>query len=308
MADLLPLSFQPEYPCNISVYSNIPLQLDSQEIRILELEDSQGKDAPITATLKVVSLTASPHHFALSYTWGEPIFDHSVTCNGFHFPITENLCLALQRLRNTNKRVLWVDQICIQQTSLTERSHQVRMMYQIYQMAENVCVWLGSHQAGTGLGLEFVHNLASCLFKASDIDACYQALLRCDQDLRDATWVSFNQLYEIPWLFRCWVVQEVVAKPSPIAFLGDYEFDWIDLPYAYLAMSNHKLMLAEYIFNRHRTAVADHGGRCCLAIAHQFAPIPDDFAATGLIGECRRLRTNVRLSVSTVISALCVHA
>ncbi len=37
---------------------------------------------------------------------------------------------------------LWIDQICIQQSSITERNHQVLMMCDIYTNAESVIVLL----------------------------------------------------------------------------------------------------------------------------------------------------------------------
>ena len=139
----------------------------------------------------------------------EPIFDHSITCNGYRILITRNLFLALRGLRKADKRVLWVDQLCIEQANVAERNHQVGIMLQIYQM------------------------------------------------LQDITWAGFDQLYENPCFFRCWVVQEVLAKPHPIAFIGDFELEWGILPLAQLATYAHESIKIQRLKYRDRNALTN---------------------------------------------------
>jgi hypothetical protein len=43
---------------------------------------------------------------------------------------------------------VWIDQICIDQKSLAERSAQVKLMGEIYTRAANVLVWLGADPSG----------------------------------------------------------------------------------------------------------------------------------------------------------------
>ena len=157
-------------------------------------------------------------------------------------------------------------------------------MYQIYQMAENVCVWLGSHQENTGIGIDVTRQLASSTTKTSGMDTYYQAFMHGDQALQDATWAGFNQLYESPWFFRCWVMQEVLAKPHPIAFMGDSEFDWSILPLAQLAMYAHQPILMQYVTNPHKIMLSDCGGECCLVIAFRFGRGPNT-SVLDLLGE-----------------------
>jgi hypothetical protein len=60
--------------------------------------------------------------------------------------MTANCEAALRRLRpKSAKEVLhiWVDALCIDQSSLAERSGQVAMIKEIYDSAERVVVWLG---------------------------------------------------------------------------------------------------------------------------------------------------------------------
>lgn len=209
----------------MEVYRTLPLRPNSEDIRVLELEWSEDEDAPIAGTIRVVCLAERPSYFALSYTWGEETRSNSITCNGYSISVTENLYLALRRLRKTEKKAFWIDQICIDQSDLEERDHQVSFMFSIYHMAENVCVWLGEHRDSTGCGLKVAQDLASSLGTALDGDQFLELLpdgVPAEIDPSRA----FFQLYENPWFLRCWVVQEVTARPNPVAYLGDHEFDW----------------------------------------------------------------------------------
>lgn len=61
-----------------------------------------------------------------------------------YISITNNLYNALQRLRHDDlPRSLWIDALCINQTGLKEKGHQVAHTGQIYARADRVVVWLG---------------------------------------------------------------------------------------------------------------------------------------------------------------------
>jgi hypothetical protein len=63
-----------------------------------------------------------PEYEALSYSWGYPTHNDEIEIDGQHFPVTENLRLALQHLRRKNEaRILWVDAICINQMDMYEK-------------------------------------------------------------------------------------------------------------------------------------------------------------------------------------------
>ena len=112
--------------------------------------------------LKVFSLQKAPPFAALSYSWGDrrgDVFiniDTGSTTAGLL--ISTDLHRAMIRLSKANRqrqktdalgeatrklRWLWIDAICIDQTSNSEKSHQVTMMRTIYKAADRVYVWLG---------------------------------------------------------------------------------------------------------------------------------------------------------------------
>ncbi|PPJ54597.1 hypothetical protein CBER1_06159 [Cercospora berteroae] len=85
---------------------------------------------------------------ALSYSWAMDNGDDSrswvLTLHGKQVTITQNLSEGLRRIRlKTDSQRLWVDALCIDQQNTTERSAQVAMMADIFNIATRCIVWLG---------------------------------------------------------------------------------------------------------------------------------------------------------------------
>lgn len=82
---------------------------------------------------------------ALSYTWGSwEDYAHVRMSEGDRLPVTTNLMAALRRLRREDEaRILWIDQICINQDDVHERNLQVSRMDEVYRRASDVLVWMG---------------------------------------------------------------------------------------------------------------------------------------------------------------------
>ncbi|KAF1835033.1 heterokaryon incompatibility, partial [Decorospora gaudefroyi] len=84
---------------------------------------------------------------ARSYTWGDQRETKYIEINGHTMQIGKNLWTALRHLRHmSHSQTLWVDSICIDQSSVEEKSHQIPIMAFIYGRAKQVIVWLGQHQ------------------------------------------------------------------------------------------------------------------------------------------------------------------
>ncbi|KAK0708439.1 heterokaryon incompatibility protein-domain-containing protein, partial [Lasiosphaeris hirsuta] len=114
-------------------------------IRLLDVLPA-GERWPIEAHLRTVQLQDKPLYESLSYAWGGNKTTHSISVDGKRFPATENLWKALHNVRHaTERRTLWVDAICIDQSSDDEKSRQVPVMHLIYQQATRVLVSLGTH-------------------------------------------------------------------------------------------------------------------------------------------------------------------
>lgn len=118
-------------------------ELDNKTFRIFKLEPGKKTD-DLRGSLQTHSLNSPPQYEALSYVWGPQDRNKSMNCDGQEFKITQSLDIALRRLRLFDKsRFLWIDQICINQSSNKERSTQVGLMKSIYSQASLVNAWLG---------------------------------------------------------------------------------------------------------------------------------------------------------------------
>lgn len=126
------------------------------EIRLLRIHPAASIDDPVICDLRIVSLSSKPDYAALSYTWGPPLFDHQITCDGRKLMITGSLHWALRRFRATGWQMLWADQICIDQSNLDERSQQVLLMKAIYEKALTVFVYLGEGSPDSQKGVDLL--------------------------------------------------------------------------------------------------------------------------------------------------------
>ncbi|VUC23445.1 unnamed protein product [Clonostachys rosea] len=120
------------------------LDLDSPAFRLLQLEPGTGQIECHVFQAYLDDETNLIPYEALSYCWGSTRLARKVKVNGRDLFITENLYEALQHLRPEGEaRILWIDAICIDQSNIRERGHQVRYMSRIYSGADRVVIWLG---------------------------------------------------------------------------------------------------------------------------------------------------------------------
>ncbi|KAK1752724.1 heterokaryon incompatibility protein-domain-containing protein [Echria macrotheca] len=228
-----------------SVYS--PLDPSTTEIRLLIIHPAQDPSFPLICTLQHARLSETPQFEALSYTWGSPIPPCPILLNNKSFSIQENAHAALRRLRLPSKnRTVWIDAICINQSDQAEKEGQLVLMRQIYEQAEQVCVWLGEPCPGTSVAVEHLTSrfggvVATTLGRS--VDNYYMAeLVAPSSPLRNPgsgyAWQWANQLdVEVnqgdlrellsrPWWSRVWIVQEVVVAKKVVVMVGGDVFGW----------------------------------------------------------------------------------
>ncbi|KAF3053805.1 hypothetical protein E8E11_008692 [Didymella keratinophila] len=145
-----------------SIYIPHPLDLkDVTQIRLLEPMRDQActsmvreigpcDDLPelrmklMSYRFHVVSLKDAPHFTALSYVWGSPELTKTIGLEGQEVTIRRNLWDFLSYYEpKTSPCYLWIDALCINQSCIEERNHQVAIMGQIYRRADMVIAWLG---------------------------------------------------------------------------------------------------------------------------------------------------------------------
>lgn len=128
-------------------YDDGPLR--GNEIRLVKLLPGRWSE-PIRCELQRTILGDHPDYNTLSYVWGSRRARRHVLLNGKQFSVTVNLESALRhlRLRYENGLVIWIDALSINQNNTDERTHQVKLMGQIYRSCAGVLVYLGDGLEG----------------------------------------------------------------------------------------------------------------------------------------------------------------
>ncbi len=169
---------------------------------------------------------------ALSYVWGNPALVTTMSCNDKCFGITKNLELALRRLRRSDVSVmLWVDQICINQDDLQEKSQQVALMGTIYQRAWSTVVWLGEEADNSSDALDTLLLAKEALRyypqeRSLEVEDFERLFLPVFDSSR---WLELGKLMSRPWFQRIWIVQEVVLSHQITIMCGARCISWEDL-------------------------------------------------------------------------------
>ncbi|KAF2966877.1 hypothetical protein GQX73_g6694 [Xylaria multiplex] len=151
--------------------------------------------------------------------------------------ITPNLAVALQHLRYQDEpRTLWIDAICINQNDLSEKSHQVAFMGEVYKHASRVIVWLGPEADNSDRALEVLNEIGSQVtvdwdsFTMSPTPGARDATLGLGYEpfpnyftTHDAE--AVEALWARPWFERVWVRQEIALARSAIFQAGYKSID-----------------------------------------------------------------------------------
>ncbi|KAM0422599.1 hypothetical protein ACHAPD_001053 [Fusarium lateritium] len=203
------------------LFSYEPFGLERLGFRLIQLE--RGVQSPLRCNLFQAYLDEEESiipYEALSYVWGTQSTPSEITVDGKAMSITTSLHDALHHLRQQDQdRILWVDALCIDQSNIKERSHQVNHMGEIYRKADNVIVWLGYLSGDAALFKtvvdQFAKQLPSEAFRRWPRDdlrwkeTWHQ--VESSFGLTDNTRLvnGLNTFMANPWFMRVWVLQEV---------------------------------------------------------------------------------------------------
>ncbi|KAN0068896.1 Heterokaryon incompatibility protein (HET) domain containing protein [Elaphomyces granulatus] len=235
-------AFQKNNPVSEEKKADIYDQLDEDDIRLLVLLPTPHVHYPLICRLQKVSLQTEPTYAALSYSWGtdppqaklyvqtqdsDP--DHDINPDEWGYIATHavpvavqnNLFRALLRLRRPDRAVaLWVDALSIDQKNSIEKTQQLRKMFNIYQTAENVCIWLGESDDGNNSdsAMEFIPNIMDFAMLDKHAGDSEQA----------KSWASLAELMRDRLFSRRWVVQEIALAKSATVHCGKEKVHWCD--------------------------------------------------------------------------------
>ncbi|CAG8961338.1 hypothetical protein HYFRA_00013799 [Hymenoscyphus fraxineus] len=257
----------------MSIYGILP----PLHIRLLELQPGNFGSS-FHGKLREVSLDNPTTYEALSYTWGDPGTASTLNCEGASIPLTLNLQLALERLRRVGEvRILWIDQICINQDDIVERGQQVKLMGDIYRKAEVVDIWIGEEDEETQLAVRAVGHLMGCFTDASENDGNNEEFIpNVIQKLgllfvKSPSWIAARKIFERPYFRRMWIVQEVVLGNRCAVMCGSHVMGWDELSKASfcLEMDDEKLVEAHRVVGMMRLLKSGSEERTLLHLLNQ---------------------------------------
>ncbi|RYN86925.1 hypothetical protein AA0120_g7828 [Alternaria tenuissima] len=193
-----------------------------------------------------------PPYTSLSYTWGANATYTNIEINGVKVPVRENLWDFLhQQLLHGNYGPFWIDALCIQQSEVHERNHQVRMMGSIYKYAQLVLIWLGKESDDSDLAMRTLMdwewcNLSTLRYMLGNKKTINDSLLaRGTKGV--TTWnarevLSVSSLCKRRYWSRMWIIQEVVHAERVEIHCGSEVLEWYKLEqlYYYAWIRHHK--------------------------------------------------------------------
>lgn len=199
-----------------------------------------------TPTFHAVSVeTGEPIWYtALSYVWGDPSLVRSIRCHGRTFRTTENLYTALKYLRQTKSAVnLWIDQICINQNDLEEKTQQVILMSKIYQRAWSTIVWLGEEADNSSDAHKTLVAVKDALqYHTAEEAPSPEEFDRLDLPPPDSqAWHDLGKFMSRPWFRRLWIIQEAVLSHNVSLICGRRCIPWNDMSLFAICMADNHL-------------------------------------------------------------------
>lgn len=223
-----------------------------RSIRLVQILEETSTGVP-QCKLTTISLDNKLPFVALSYTWGNPLVRTKeengaadrccqILCNGRLLNVTQNLYDFLKRAKSGGPESwlgpedkIWIDAICINQSSLDERSAQVRLMAEIYRAARTVIVWLGGggHRE-TQYAVELLERISAApIEKLNDLKKLQIHDPRMSEVLGECGgstdhWRSLKRMFSRTWFSRIWIIQEIAFAESILVLCGSYSLLWED--------------------------------------------------------------------------------
>lgn len=235
-----------------------PTLPEGKFIRVVNILPGKGTDPSgiclefVSKPVDIAADKASYYYEAVSYVWGQKANPVNITFKQKDdttgstlsaLEITHNLSEALLHLRHEDvPRSVWIDAICINQNDNNEKSHQVRMMGDVYKKASKVVAWLGpstevpGRRWGSNLAMQVIEKTGRDIrhdwdtrfsILASDDTYAYASKMEWHKSIttdKARTIYSHDeacaivQLINRPWFHRLWIRQEIKMA---VDHLGD---------------------------------------------------------------------------------------
>ena len=223
------------------------------QFRTLTLLPGDWAD-PIQCRLNVHALPDPPQYRTISYAWGESSDIAQITVNGVELTVPSSLERCLRHLRSPEsaEENLWADAVCINQSNIYEKAHQVSNMGVVYLKCSSMFIWLGELNPDypSQDPFEMVRHWAEdkhfYQYPGFSISEDTGGWIFDDNPEYQRMYELFADFTSRSWWSRLWIVQEIALSPAATVILGSWQLPWATLLTA----------LANYY---------QHVGTCCAA-------------------------------------------
>lgn len=189
-----------------------------RQIRLISLLEGKLND-PVSIKLQMKELDFAGEYKAVSWAWETDKDMETIFVDEKPIHIKAGLESPLRLLRDEHKtQWFWVDAVCINHEDPTEKAEQVQLMAEIYSRATAVHVWLGAGTVKSCDAMRFVQTILDMNVAAE--------LLRFPESL--PLWEGFNEMLNLPWFRRSWILQEVSFAKRCILHWGESKLPWQD--------------------------------------------------------------------------------
>jgi hypothetical protein len=197
-------------------------------IRLIHLQPCKNLEAGIECSLKDATLAEyrddiCDHYIAISYVWGDQDDTRTISVDGKRLQITASLDSALRYVRDHRRALrVWADGVCINQKDVHERNRQVRLMGDIYSIAQHTIIFLGL-------------SSLRCDSVLQSIASGYQPPVQSEESLgtssqeiptRQFETIVEDEILSRPWFTRVWILQELVFSQNPWLQCGSSRVRW----------------------------------------------------------------------------------
>ena len=197
--------------------------------RILILEPGDWGD-PLCGHLQVRN-PLNAEYESISYTWGPAMPTETILLSSefalsprHTIQIRDNLATCLRYLRLPEQiRHLWVDALCISQTDVEEKNHQVANIGRIFREANRVLAWVGlPTPASEAILLQHTPKTKT----HSRLRKLLSHTKRSVEESESARMIRVLDLGQREYWSRTWVIQELTLAQEVTVVCGRYRLAW----------------------------------------------------------------------------------
>lgn len=143
----------------LAPYQYTPLSSESS-LRLIRLKGTSGLQR-LTEAVEIelfeVSLQDAPAFEAVSYAWDHADEGATLMCNGRQLHVSAIVLEIIRTLdRISSIGVFWIDAVCIDQSSTSDKNAQVPRMRIMFSEALRVWIWLGKGSYESRFAMELL--------------------------------------------------------------------------------------------------------------------------------------------------------